>query len=91
MARDYEILCKCCPLLITECATTSEGACSEAARWVVKQKVVASYFVLLCYFTVEKVFLVDTLMCLGQSSRPQPELTYKMNPGHYVTNTISTI
>lgn len=75
MAGDYEILCRCCPLLITECVTAFEGTCSRAARWMVKQKVVASYFVLLCYFTAEKMFLIDTLMCLGLSSRPQPELT----------------
>lgn len=89
MAGDYEILCRCCPLLITECVTASEGACSKAPRWVVQQKVVVSYFVLLCYFTAVKAFLIDSLMCLGLSSRPQPEEAYKMNPGHYVT--VSTI
>lgn len=91
MAGDYEILCSCCPLLITECVTASEGTCSKAAKWIVKQKVMASYFVLLCYFTAEKVFLMDALMCLGLSTRPWPELTYKMGPGRYVTNTISII
>lgn len=55
MAGDYEILCNCCPPLISECVTASEGTCSKAARWVVKQKVVVSHFILLCYFTAKKV------------------------------------
>lgn len=47
MAGDYEILCRHCPLLITECITASKVTCLRAARWIVKQKMVASYFVLL--------------------------------------------
>lgn len=52
MAGDYEILCRCCPLLITEYITSSKVTCLKAARWMVKQKVVALYFVLLQEFII---------------------------------------
>lgn len=35
MAGDYEILCRCCPLLITECVTASEGTCSLQNKFLV--------------------------------------------------------
>jgi len=47
MAGDYEILWRCCPLLISGYITHSKVTCLKAARWMVKKKVIALCFVLL--------------------------------------------